>query len=138
MRIEWKPEYSVGIKLIDEQHQNFFRIVNNIFGLVEGKQESHDNLKKAIFDLSDYALYHLTTEEEYFEKFDYPDSIHHKEIHDLFRKKMMVYVQAIQNDVHSDKNLVVEVVGFAGNWLADHILRMDKKYTETFRLHGLI
>jgi len=29
--ITWKPEYSVGVKEIDEQHQNFVNILNTLY-----------------------------------------------------------------------------------------------------------
>ena len=135
----WDDSYSVQIQEIDEQHQEFFGIINSIYDLLEKENITNANLIAAAAKLGDYAHYHLSTEEEYFQEFDYPEAAAHIKEHDMFRQKMMGYMDKAETDGPDldVKGLVEEIATFAKDWLSGHIFTVDKKYIECFHQHGL-
>ncbi len=133
----WTPEYSVGVQLIDEQHQHFFSIANQLLDLAQVEQPTHEQLVNLFGELGDYALYHLGTEESFFREFAYEDSAAHIAAHDAYRAMIAdrFNVELSKSDVDL-KGLASEMANYSGTWLQDHILVMDKKYTEAFHRHG--
>lgn len=86
MRILWNESFSVKIKSLDEQHQNFFNLANKIFDVVEKKQISQHKLLRVVSEFGNYSLYHLSAEEEYFKKCNYEDPAH-IQAHNAYREK---------------------------------------------------
>lgn len=126
--IQWNDSYSVGIQRIDEQHKRLIKMINDLakamrFG--EGKNV----ISKIIHEMSEYAVFHFSTEEELFEKFAYPD----KEAHIAEHKKFTEKVKDFQKGYEEGRLLItVEVLRFLSDWLNNHILISDKKYAPFF------
>lgn len=139
MRFAWDKKYSVGVKAIDEQHQHFFEIINNIYGLLEDRETDKDALRLIITELSDYALYHFATEERYFKKFGYRKVQAHVRQHDVFRKKIKDFKnKAKTTQTAADlEQLTEKVAEFAVSWMCRHILVVDKQYSALFTERGL-
>ncbi len=133
----WKEEYSVEIPSIDEQHKHFFEITNKIIDLIENPIVARENLLLAAAELGDYALYHLKTEEGYFDKFAYRDAPQHVAAHNLYREKVAYYVKAAGAPETDAKQLAGEMAEHSISWLSGHILIFDKKYTVFFEQHGI-
>ena len=106
--IEWENYYSVGISIIDKQHQKLIIIINDLADAMrQGK--GREITKQIINDLKNYTLEHFTTEENYFKEFDYPDTEEHiKEHHDFIDK-----VNMFQTDFEAGKiGLSVTIMHF--------------------------
>jgi hemerythrin len=132
----WTEKYSVGVKTIDEQHKRFFEIANSIVDLEE-KDASREELLAALGQLGDYALYHLNTEEKYFDELHYADAERHVAIHNQYREKIKDYFEKARNEKTDIKELAKEIASYSNDWLSYHILIMDKQYTKFFIEHGL-
>ncbi len=133
----WREEYSVGIPSIDEQHKHFFEITDRMIDLAEQADPVKDVLVSVIGELGDYAMYHLKTEEGYFDKFAYAGAAEHVRAHDLYREKIASYL-AMAHDPASYLTLLAEnVASYSIDWLSHHILLLDKKYTVFFEEHGI-
>ena len=133
----WNNEYSVGIKIIDDQHKRFFEIANEIYDLLQNKPVSKDAVMLAINNLGSYALYHLFTEEKYFKDFEYAGHEDHVKKHDFFRGKVAGYLEKLKSLKDNYEAIADEMGNFSENWLVSHILETDKKYVECFKAHGL-
>ena len=133
----WTDDYSVGITLIDEQHQHFFEIANEIFDLIDKKEFEREALFAYVMELGDYALYHLGTEEKFFDEFKYAGAPEHRAAHDAFRATAGKYLDDARASTTDITELSGKIASFAGNWLKNHILVMDKQYASFFREHGL-
>jgi hemerythrin len=133
MKIEWKDEYTVGIKEIDDQHRYFISLLNDLNGAVcsnKGRQE----LKDLFRELSDYAEKHFATEERYFDEFKYEGAEEHKLKHQEMRDEIKkIGSQKVGNEIDFYGNIVY----FLKDWLEDHFEKMDQEYEECFLKHGL-
>ena len=133
----WTDEYKLGIGIIDEQHQHFFEIANQIYDTLETKQGEKEKLVLIINELKDYAFYHLATEEKYFNQFAYSDMANHMKYHTMFRVRVGEYIDRIKEADVDIAKLAEDVTDFATNWLSNHILSADKMYAPFFKEKGL-
>jgi len=136
-KLIWTKEYSVHIAELDEQHKEFFKLCNELLDLAEQESFTNEQAFIKVLRLGDYASYHLGTEEEFFAKTNYPDAPHHIEIHNQFRQTTKDFINKLREDGANTKELIKEISSFSSNWLADHILVVDKKYTEWLNEHGI-
>ena len=131
--VDWTEEFSVGIKDIDDQHKILVGMLNQLNqGVIERK--GAECMKKIILEMIAYAGTHFATEEKLMVKFGYPDYPNHKKEHDRFAKK----AQDLKTRVEAAGFMMgLEVLTFLKDWLKNHILHTDKKYSGHFHLHGL-
>lgn len=129
--IEWQKDYSVGVKELDEQHKKMFNIINIFYELMK-KGQDKENLKGILNELVDYGKYHFSTEEGYFEKFNYPEKEEHKQNHKAYKNKIAEFVFQ-KNDI----TISFGIIDYLENWWLGHINGIDKKYTKFFNDHGL-
>ena len=133
----WSQEYSVGVAEIDEQHQEFFNIINNLLAAAEVDSVSTEKLLMEIGLLGDYANYHLGTEEGIFAELNYDGASEHIAIHNLFRVKVKELIDRARAEEVDRQETIKEAANFAGDWLLNHILVVDKQYSKCFNEHGL-
>lgn len=133
----WTPEYSVGVQLVDEQHQHFFTIANKLIEVSHEDAPDREVLSNLFGELGDYALYHLNTEESFFRAFAYEDIEPHIAAHDAYRDMVANHFATELHKPEADlKKLAEEMATYSGTWLQNHILSMDKKFTAFFNMHG--
>jgi|WetSurMetagenome_2_1015567.scaffolds.fasta_scaffold637636_2 hemerythrin-like metal-binding protein len=134
MKFVWNDTYLVGVGVFDEQHKHFFDLVNVCYDMISAEDFSRDKLEAAVNDMANYALYHLSAEEDAFIKYSYPFTSLHVKAHDGYRQKIKELFA--RSRVANDENLVAittEVVDFASNWLLEHILSIDAQYSGFFK-----
>jgi hemerythrin-like metal-binding protein len=131
--LKWKNEYSVGVQEIDNQHMKLIELINKLFDAMKQGQ-ANAVIGQILNELSTFASTHFKTEEKYFELFDYMESEKHKEIHQIFVMKITKFKNYFDA---GQITLSVSIFNFLKDWLNDHILGEDMKYTECFNKNGL-
>ncbi len=130
--MSWDDSFSVNVREIDLQHQKLMGMINDFYDHV-GK-DSGKALRTLLDSLVEYTNYHFTTEEKYFDKFAYPDTANHKEMHRQFTEKVL----DVRNRINQGKLVVsFEITTLLKDWLAHHIKVIDKAYSKYFNDHGL-
>jgi len=130
---QWEEKYSVGIQSIDNQHKEIFALLNKLLEAMKMGHASDVNIQ-IIQELERYAVNHFQKEEYFFQRFNYQESAEHITEHQNFIKKITV----LKPDLASGKiTLTFELLNFLKDWIAHHILVVDKKYSECFRQNGL-
>jgi hemerythrin-like metal-binding protein len=130
---EFSEKYSVGIHIIDQQHKKLFALINQLYTAMK-QSEGKTVLGEVLRALEDYARNHFSREEEYMLRFKYPDYATHVAAHVSYIMKIAEFRQDLEVDKLA---LPVHVMTFLRNWLTQHILMVDKKYSATFQEHGL-
>jgi hemerythrin-like metal-binding protein len=119
MAIQWDKSLAVGVKLVDEQHQELFRMVNGLMeALVKGQTKWE--LENLLAFLGRYVVDHFGTEEKLMAQYKYPDAPKHKQQHADFVKTFL----AVKTDF--EKTGASAPVSIAVNkvvctWLREHI-----------------
>ena len=127
--IQWNNLYITDIELVDEHHQKLFSLVNSLYrGVFECQDLTEERCltKSILAELKDYIDYHFTAEEQLMSKYNYPEYIQHLEEHNLFRRE----IASLSEQLDAGKfALSFPMFEFLRNWLTNHILISDKKYS---------
>lgn len=130
----WDESLSVGIKKIDNQHQELVKIINC---LVENEDASgHSEPIAQVLDrMTQYAVYHFETEEALMVQYNYPEYESHRDDHTQFKMKTAKFcLDAVQRK----ETLPDELLSYLRDWLTHHILETDMKYKPYFLERGLL
>jgi len=124
---EWDEKLSVDLPIINDQHQQLFRIGNNLFKMIESDDgiEKIDTLMIGICELIDYTLYHFSEEEMIMHNTNYPSLHEHISEHNTFR----AYIEDLNlKDIeyHTDATLH-EIIKFIATWIYKHISQTDSQ-----------
>jgi hemerythrin len=131
--IKWNDSLSVNVAEIDQQHQKLILMINDLHGAMKlGKGK--DVLGKIVNGLISYTTIHFKTEEDYFSQFGYPQADSHKKEHIVFVQKVSEFKDGFEKGKLS---LSIEVLNFLSDWLQNHIMGTDKKYSQFFNGKGL-
>ncbi len=129
----WTDKMSVQSEEIDLQHKQLIDIINELYQAFMNK-EHKEKISVIINRLEEYAKYHFSTEEKYFDMFDFYDKENHIKEHHNFKEKVNEFIQKYQK---KNDALTYNVMLFLKNWLNGHIMGTDRKYIECFIKHGV-
>ncbi len=130
---QWSPELSVSVKEIDAQHKKLVDLINLLHDSMKsgkGKDVMGDIMK----DLTDYTVYHFSTEERLFEKYGYAEFARHKKEHDDLTKQVLDIKSKFEK---GQVSITIEVMNFLKDWLNHHIRQSDKKYSAFLNSKGV-
>ncbi len=132
----WKPEYAVGIKVIDDQHQILVGLINRLHDAIEDHFQD-TSLESILEELFDYTRYHFTTEETLMAQYGYEKDklAKHKKQHQLFIAELNSSQTDSDKLTREDAALIQE---FLVNWLKNHILKVDTKLAEFLLNHETV
>ncbi|TBR82041.1 iron-binding protein [Campylobacter novaezeelandiae] len=125
--IVWCSEYSINEKSLDKQHQELFKIVDEIDDFVKKVQnnfekEDRDNFKSIIFKLFNYIKFHFKNEEEFMEKINFPFLEEHRRVHKELTNKTKNLL--LVNDI--DISSVIEQLSIlTKSWILNHVCTED-------------
>ena len=93
---EMKPEYYIGIKMIDEQHKQLFKYADEAYELLndEFTPDKYDRVDILLEKLYDYTVKHLADEEAYMESIHYNKLFTQKVQHQAFIEKLDEFMEA--------------------------------------------
>lgn len=125
----WKEKYRIGVKEIDEQHQELFRRVSNFIETVQGKgswEERMEKVKETMEFMKEYVVFHFEDEEKCQLEIGYPLVDAHKQEHIKFKEEVGKYIELFQKRGYSEE-LVQEFGGKLMTWLILHVAVSDQK-----------
>lgn len=125
MAIEWTEDLAVGVELIDSQHKELFKAVNDLTeAMWDGR--GREQAQKLMVFLGDYVVLHFGAEESLMLKQNYGGYKAHKQLHDKFVEEFVRFKAKFESG-ESDSNFTVKVLDETCDWLRNHIKKMDKE-----------
>ena len=129
----WSDTYNVKIGIIDMQHKNLVKILNDLHqAMVVG--HGKEQLGKILSNLIKYTQVHFKTEEDLLQSRHYPEYDQHKFEHDRLLETVLSFQGRFQRN---EVGLTIEVMDFLKNWLSKHILGTDKRYGPFLNAQGV-
>ena len=125
--VSWHSSYSVGVKLIDEQHMKLIKLTNKLFNSCMAGQERtrvDSVFLGVIHEVVDYVDYHFNTEERVMERVNYPEYKMHKQEHMTFVRNVLAKVEEFNL---GKTNTSLSFVYYLRDWVLHHIAVNDKK-----------
>jgi len=121
---EWTPNLSVKNDIMDADHKELVRILNELFdAMKEGR--GFTIMNRILDDLATYTIQHFTREESLMKSSSYPDVEQHMEEHYQLVKEVTRFKEDYKN---KKRELSGEVLSYLKAWLTDHIQRSDKQF----------
>ena len=127
---EFTGKYLTGIEMIDEEHKELFRIINEIQSILtdEYSTDNYDDIIRLLEELRSYTKSHFKDEEEYMESIQYKGLEAQKVAHEMFISRLDA-IDLNEIDAHQEDTLE-KLMAFLTEWLVNHILHMDKKIAQ--------
>lgn len=122
--MEWKEEYSVKVPSIDNQHKRLFALMGEVKQL---KDKESEDVKPVLKELLDYTLKHFIYEENLMEEYGFAELEDHRIAHDKLTGQVMDLKHKVDNNEHIELESLLD---FLNDWLVNHILKTDMKYSE--------
>jgi hemerythrin len=127
----WEDKYSVNVNEVDGQHQEIFRLVND---LDDSLSEDRAVIAEKLNALVVYVVEHFATEEKYMLETNFPDYEAHKKAHD----DLVEQVGAVQAKFEAgEAEITKDITAFVRDWLYQHIPNTDKQYSPYFNEKGI-
>lgn len=135
MTVLWKPDMSVGLPEIDEDHRQLLRIFNEFSAAAEAGQ-GPEHLAATLEQLIRYVSYHFRHEENFFMRTNYPDYAIHKAEHE----RWMARVSDLYVDARSKppSQLAQEVDKMLHDFVYQHVMTVDRKFGLYFNTHNFV
>lgn len=126
----WSDEYSVHLRVIDNDHKDLVTTVNTLHEAISGGAK-RGQIGQIIGNLAKYVDEHFAREEALMETYEYPGLAQHKRIH----RHLTRTVYAVRIIFGSKPKMIDpgKLLGFLRDWLIHHILEEDTKYAPYLR-----
>jgi hemerythrin len=129
--VKWSNSYSMGIKLIDDQHKGLLELVNELFNHSTGNEDAERLYFKVVIGQAvDYIKIHFATEEKYMLATKFPGYEEHKKAHNDF---VLTVVNSAKSFEAGKRLVLCNFSRFLRDWVLGHIGVMDVRYSEYFR-----
>lgn len=124
----WKPEFSTGVAIIDDQHRVLINMLNEATTKLTDRSPLED-FSTIVQGLLNYAGYHFGTEERLVSERGYDKEMAEEAaLHIAQHRDFAEKVVAVQAQIASGQRIPkADLVGFLRDWLVNHILNTDKK-----------
>lgn len=131
--LKWNKKLSVHMDDIDAQHKRFISIINSVHEKAKDNSDG-EKIEDELNQLIEYVRIHFTTEEKYFEEWQYPLAEQHKTAHAELTEKVLDFRKRFDDG----EKIISELAEFLKSWLEVHLTQYDKKYSEYFISRGYI
>ena len=129
--IKWSNTYSLGIKLIDDQHKRLLESVNDFLNFAaENQMEEHARFKEVIAEVVEYIKVHFASEEGIMLATRFPGYEEHKKTHESF---ILTVIQSVRDYEAGNRLVLINFARFMKNWVFSHIAVMDVQYIDYFK-----
>ncbi len=137
VQYSWDASYSIQVKLIDQQHQQLFSLINQVVDAVQNLRcaEAVDEIMPKLVD---YTRYHFEEEESRMQELGYPEYKQHKAQHDAFKQKLDQLAAKAKGAPDGERaSVTLDMLRFLNDWLVQHIGEVDQKMAPFLKEHGV-
>lgn len=134
--IRWDPKFSLGIPLIDEQHQHLVGLCNKLYTEIMESRAKYGNdnntkwqvaLAGTLKECVNYVTTHFSSEEKLMMHVGYEQYAEHKARHEEFTKKVLETAKEFNSMTFAD---AVKFCKFLYDWILSHIAHEDKLFVK--------
>jgi hemerythrin len=128
----WDKSLEVGNELIDSEHKELIRAINEFFDAVATKG-GQDKLQATLRFLNDYTIKHFSDEEGLQRQYKYPNYPAHHEFHEGYKKIVRDTMHEFISKGASDE-LIAKAKHDVGEVIINHIKTEDIKLAAFIRV----
>ena len=129
----FNESWSVNVKNIDSQHTGIFDRINKLHKGIKFNKSTEEMIE-ILTDLAVYTTKHFKDEEALMKKANHKGLSGHIKIHE----KLLLTVGNIIEDLKAGREVdLIGVMVFAKDWVQEHILGTDRKYSKDMNNSGI-
>ena len=128
--MEWYDQYSVHIRQMDRQHRQILAVLSRIYSLRENDRRG---LERVFSGLENYIRRHFRDEEQLMRCHGYPGYPEQKREHEQFIDQICNYRKEL---IKGRTPVMINLFNNLWDWLAHHILLLDRRYMPFLRSQG--
>jgi hemerythrin-like metal-binding protein len=132
--VQWSEKFSVGVKELDEQHQQLIKLLNILISTHGTANTRSEPISDTLLAMTRYAQVHFKTEERLMEAYGYPGLEEQKMQHRDFRKKTVAFSTATYYGIDQVPKALLD---YLVEWWVHHILEDDMAYRSFFKEKGV-
>jgi hemerythrin len=121
---QFTEDCKIGIRQIDEEHEQLFDLINRTSELVAKGVSSYAAARDLLNQLEAYAMTHFAHEESYMEQIHDRELPRQKKEHAMFHEKIESYRLEGLSEQDGER-VMQELLSFMAKWLYRHILGSD-------------
>ena len=118
--------YKVHVPSIDRQHKGIVDFINKIHNAIKHNLEK-SKILATLQDMEKWVIDHFEHEEKLMKSVNYSELPQHKKVHKNLLSDVRDNIRKIEEGEDID---FIELLKFLKKWLTNHILGMDKKYSQ--------
>ena len=123
---KWTPQLSVGVPLIDTQHQTLFQKANDLMDACN-RAEGYAEIAKLFAYLESYVIEHFRDEEQYMAKIQYPGLAAQKAAHTAFIQQLAKVRTEYNASPTKNIAILTNALQMVSDWLIRHVSGEDRK-----------
>lgn len=126
--MRWKPEMSVGMEELDEDHRFLIKVINRLAENSAGDGNA-EAVGECLASLRNYAEFHFAREEDVMRACGYSTLSEHRDEHRAFSGQIADVARSFETG-GPDAGMVVNeaLLTYLKDWLTHHILVVDMGY----------
>lgn len=119
--LSWSNQYLIGNDVIDAEHEELFRLINDFHSRwIEA--HARQDIAKVFNQLITYAESHFRHEEQIMAEAGFPKLAEHLQIHEeMIDSVFLLHKSYMEESLH----LEMQTMKFVKAWLVEHILAND-------------
>ncbi|HYE23673.1 MAG TPA: bacteriohemerythrin [Clostridia bacterium] len=129
----WNSSYSVSVEQFDTEHQKLFALVNELNDAMRAGQ-GRFVLRNVLDSLIAYTNQHFTAEERAMKATRFPEYEAHAEEHSRLTAQVHDFAKQFEA---GETAITIDVLYFLRDWLVNHIVTTDKKYSQHLKNYGM-
>jgi len=128
--IRWNASMKLGIPIIDEQHTNLMRIVDNLQLTSEKCTDyARQRFIGAANEAIEYIKYHFATEEKLMKLLEYPKNTEHLNEHKGCLWELTTISEQFRDEEYSDFR---QFIVYLNEWIVTHVCGSDRHFANYF------
>jgi len=124
--LQWKPEYSVGIAAVDDEHREMIDLINSVYAKLD-ESADRDAIEGCLEDIHSTIALHFALEERIMRERGFPEYGDHKEDHEELLDEIRDLMDGFADDRVGG---AIRLERRLSNWFGRHFATFDA------RLHG--
>jgi hemerythrin-like metal-binding protein len=124
--LQWKPEYSVGVQSMDDEHREMIDLINATYEKLKSDADA-DQVEEYLGEILSTISMHFALEERIMQNAGYGEFQEHKDDHEVLLDRLRDLMDDYFSDPVSGARRLEQSLS---DWFAEHFSTFDA------RLHG--
>lgn len=129
--LNWKPEYSVGVPSVDDDHRQMIGMINDLHDRLGGRSDP-EAVEMFLGDIHAAIAAHFALEERFMHKAEYKEYEDHKEDHEQLLDQLRDLMDEHLDDPEVGNELLKQRLT---DWFGEHFASFDARLHHKLGTH---